>query len=114
MLQPAIVKVLSRDRQLPLGCGVAVAPRGHVVTCAHVVADALRVPRDTRQLPDGSVEIGFPFNDFACTARVVAWSPVNDADVAVLACPLPESIRSIPLFQAPITRSQRFRTFGFP
>ena len=114
MLQPAIVKVLSRDRQLPLGCGVAVAPRGHVVTCAHVVADALRVPRDTRQLPDGAVEIGFPFNDFAGTARVVAWSPVNDADVAVLACPLPESIRSIPLFQAPITRSQRFRTFGFP
>jgi hypothetical protein len=114
MLETSIAKILSRERQTALGCGVAVAPRGHIVTCAHVVADALGVPRTSRKMPAGRVDLVFPFCGEVSSGSVVAWSPVDDGDVAVMACDMPDQVRPIPLFQLPLTRSHRFRAFGFP
>jgi hypothetical protein len=114
MLEPAIAKIFSRGKQLAVGCGVAVAPRGYVVTCAHVVADALGIPRNAADAPQDPIDLAFPFNGHACKARVIAWSSIDDLDAAVLSCAVPDSIRPVPLFQAPLTRAQKFRAFGFP
>ena len=48
------------------------------------------------------------------SGRVVAWSCMDDADIAVLACDVPERIRPIPLYQVSLLRGQRFRASGFP
>ena len=65
-------------------------------------------------MPVGKVDLVFPFSGEVSSGRVVAWSPVDDGDVAVIACDMPDQVRPIPLFQLPLTRSHRFRAFGFP
>ena len=34
---------------------------GHVLTCAHVVADALGIPRNFQHCPEDLIELDFPF-----------------------------------------------------
>lgn len=74
-----------------IGCGLLVTPR-HVVTCAHVVAQALGTAATIAQAPTGSIPIELPLlaRPFRTTGRVIRWLPVREAedkapeDVAVL------------------------------
>jgi hypothetical protein len=63
------------------------------VTCAHVVADALRISRKTPTSPADTAWLDVPLltGSIPVKARVLAWYPVQDAaslgeleDIAVL------------------------------
>lgn len=76
-----------------VGCALLVTPR-HVVTCAHVVADALgdRTKATAAEAPTGGVPVDLPLlrHPFRTTGRVIRWLPMREVedkapeDIAVL------------------------------
>lgn len=67
------------------GGGLLVTPR-HLVTCAHVVADACGARRLAFEPapPDAAIPLDLPLlpRTFATTARVVHWVPMRESDPA--------------------------------
>ncbi|MEO1376322.1 MAG: trypsin-like peptidase domain-containing protein, partial [Cyanobacteria bacterium J06635_10] len=63
-----------------VGSGFLVCAR-HILTCAHVVADALGIARNTQDCPEDLVELDFPFpvgeQKQKIKARVVFWKPMS-------------------------------------
>ncbi|HXU35061.1 MAG TPA: SIR2 family protein [Blastocatellia bacterium] len=55
-----------------------VTPENRIITCAHMVTQALGIPKDTAQKPDADVTVDFPFVERGKTrtARVVLWRTV--------------------------------------
>ncbi|MFK4837244.1 trypsin-like peptidase domain-containing protein [Microbacterium sp. ZW T2_14] len=103
----------------PMGGGVLVDER-HVVTCAHVVREALGVDDPAVQAPAEVVRVDFVRSESApVEATVEAWADVAEdgrADVAVLALSEPAPVGSQP---APVRRSDGvlghdFDVLGFP
>jgi len=102
-LDSALVRILVNNKspRNPVGAGFLAAPR-HVVTCAHVIADVLTIPRNSSQLPEHHVVfVDFPLidNQPKFAAKVVNWFPVMQSsiigeieDIAVL-----ELLQDIPL-----------------
>ncbi len=60
-LESALVRLLIDDRspRNPVGAGFLVTPN-HVITCAHVVNDALGQPQNSLDQPDAEVLLDFP------------------------------------------------------
>lgn len=82
-LGPSITRILKVDRKIA-GHGFLIG-RGLVCTCAHVVCDALGVPRDQVIKLGSEVAIDFPyFRDSEIETVVEYWLPVSDGDVAIL------------------------------
>jgi formylglycine-generating enzyme required for sulfatase activity len=89
----AIVRILDAQ-QRPVGAGCLVRER-LIVTCAHVIADALGIPRDDAEAPSVPVALDFPFApESLAKARVVLWWPYRQAvggdrrhDLAILELP---------------------------
>src|SRR3712207_1977143 len=92
-LAPCVVRMYG-DRGAIVGTGFRVSDR-HVLTCAHVVAQALGVPEETPDSPTGEVRLDFPLIEPGqpLAGRVVRWLPVrsdggvtprNGEDIAVL------------------------------
>src|SRR5215211_7002734 len=74
-----------------VGAGFLIADEEHVLTCAHVVVEALHISSDTGEEPQGTVHLDFPFlSSAAHTARVEHWLPPSgpstnpSGDIAVL------------------------------
>ncbi|MFI0350917.1 trypsin-like peptidase domain-containing protein [Actinomadura sp. 9N407] len=63
------------------GFGLLVAP-GKVVTCAHVVAQAVGEPNELAYAPAGTIRLAFPFlgPQAETSARVAAWAPMMGED----------------------------------
>lgn len=89
----SIVRLISQNGTTA-GMGY-LAPENRIITCAHMVAQALGLPRDTEQKPDAEVRVDFPFMEKGKNrrTRVVSWRtlsqnqplPSNDMeDIAVL------------------------------
>jgi hypothetical protein len=102
-LEAALVRVW-RDGT-PVGAGFLAGPR-HILTAAHVVADALRVPASAT-MPTAAVEVDFPLLSAGhrLAAQVVAWSPVGEdlrGDIAGLRLLDPAPAGALPLV---LTRS---------
>lgn len=109
------------------GTGFLVLGR-YVVTCAHVVDDALGRDRGTAAWPEDEVRVDLPFlGRSEARARVVAWYPmralsalVGDplADIAVLelagAAEPPAGLRPPDVDRRPCQAGTGFKTFGFP
>jgi hypothetical protein len=109
------VRVWRSDGRFPVGVGFLCGPN-YVMTCAHVVADALgdrRIASDP-SLPGGEVSIDFPAlaegNSGVCSkAHVYDWRPMAAGgvpdDVAILRVvhPIPEGLR-------PVRMSTDYRT----
>jgi trypsin-like peptidase len=78
--QKSIVRVHKADTQNISGAGVLVSPR-HVLTCAHVVANALSTNKNVN-LTGRELIIDFPYIDAKVTyrARVVRWPEVPPED----------------------------------
>ncbi|MCV0428665.1 MAG: serine protease, partial [Roseibium sp.] len=107
------------------GTGFLIGAR-HVLTCAHVVDDALMRLRGTDKAPNEAVSLDLPFlNQRELTANVVAWAPMRSleslevdpvSDIAVLE--LEETVEGgienhdVRLASPPLGTS--FVTFGFP
>jgi WD40 repeat protein/energy-coupling factor transporter ATP-binding protein EcfA2 len=95
-----------------------------VVTCAHVITDALGLPRGTLKLPaDAEVSLDFPLLDetpHPLQAHVIFWKPENAKerveDIAGLTIlsPIPASAKPMWLLPSLGLSGHRFRTCGFP
>lgn len=105
------------------GAGFLIAP-DLVCTCAHVVADALGLPRDLARAPEGTVRVEFPLLREAdgtipeALAEVVSWQPVqrdDSGDVALLRLDRTVSnARPVPLVDGSAVWGHTFRVYGFP
>jgi tetratricopeptide (TPR) repeat protein len=124
-LESSIVR-FRKSNGAVVGAGFLVSKK-HVLTCAHVVADALGIARDTQDIPTEDVYLDFPLvgSETQLTARVVFWSPVppkgstsvkDKEDIAGLELnnSLPEGVQPVKLIIKKELREHPFRTFGFP
>jgi hypothetical protein len=119
--ETAIVRILDAERR-PVGAGCLV--RDHlVVTCAHVVADALGVPRDAPEAPSAALRLDFPFiKGSECWAKVILWWPYvakdtedGRQDLALLELTeLPEQAEPARLLKPGHERSGPIWAHGFP
>jgi hypothetical protein len=99
------------------GAGVLAAPT-LVCTCAHVVCDALGLPRSHADCPDAPVSVDFPIDAGPpVNAAVVAWRPgAGEPDLAVLelAGPRRRPVRPARLLASGLLHGGTFETYGFP
>ncbi|OUC12063.1 MAG: hypothetical protein B0A82_24515 [Alkalinema sp. CACIAM 70d] len=110
LLDQAFVRIYGDDGAI-VGAGFLVAP-GYIVTCAHVVNDALRRDRTERKKPEVCQEISvdFPLAPrspiVSCPSvqtRVLGWAPIDChtafQDIAVLEpiSKIPAQVQSIPV-----------------
>lgn len=74
-VQNAIVRIFDRDRR-PIGAGCLVRDR-QIVTCAHVVADAVNHDRESSRAPTERIEVDFPFieDSPSIATKVAVWHP---------------------------------------
>ena len=105
------------------GAGLLIYDK-YIITCAHVVADALDIAHSTPEKPSDLVKVDFLFpvgeNKPKFEAKVIAWRPRSDIykygeDIAILELQgnLPTSYISFPLSLPDINQHQ-FSVFGFP
>ncbi|MBN3899389.1 MAG: serine protease [Nostoc sp. NOS(2021)] len=124
-LEAAIVRIC-KSNGVVVGAGFLVS-QNHVITCAHVVADALEISRDTQKRPAEVVYLDFPLiaSEERLTGRVVFWRPVppkdstsvkGKEDIAGLELnsTVPETAQPVDLVIEEDLRGHFFRTFGFP
>jgi hypothetical protein len=103
------------------GAGVLIDQR-HVLTCAHVVNQALGHDRQAQEPPDGEVEVDFVESDAGPLGAHVAdggWVPIGpggDGDVAVLklSADAPRGARPALLRRPPRLGGHRVDTYGYP
>jgi hypothetical protein len=121
LLQQGIARLrASQDGQV-VGTVFLVSAR-HVMTCAHVVNEALGSSWDAAECPRASVWIEFPFaqprGGTGLTATVVEWRPPAPGPATDIALLELESevviIRPYRLVAAPPEPGQSFWTKGFP
>ncbi|MEA5464981.1 GUN4 domain-containing protein [Leptothoe sp. PORK10 BA2] len=76
-IKKSIVRLRNKSEKY-IGAGTLVSCK-HVLTCAHVVADALGLPRTVQEKPEEQVTLDFPFiaSGKIITAKVVFWLPVQ-------------------------------------
>lgn len=104
-----------------VGAGFLVGDR-HLLTCAHVVTEALGISHNTQEPPTETIQLDFPLiaPGQKVKAKVVFWQPVNPPQVG-------EDIAGLHLEDAPPTGvsavqlvtpsdywGHSFRIFGFP
>lgn len=103
-----------------VGAGFLVGER-QVLTCAHVIAEALDLPEDRSDLPRAEIVLDFPLlaPRLQLTAHVVRWLPVEKGgggDIAglELLSPPPADARPVHFSPANDVWEHPFRAFGFP
>jgi tetratricopeptide (TPR) repeat protein len=120
-LKPTIVRI-------PDGGGLGfLVDKSHIITCAHVVATALRIKDTVAEGPTGRVSLNFPYIDpgTRITAHVVSWYPrgLRDAssskaqeidDVAVLNLDETKPNDAHPVAVSIADPSGEFDAFGYP
>ena len=120
-LNNSLVRLLTDDRKpaRPVG-GVFLAADRQILTCAHVVCDALGMDSREPQAPAETLFLDFPLLEGcpSVRAKVVQWHPVRRGavcgeteDIAVLEVspdtPLPKDARPAPLVAQPQRRSKK-------
>jgi KaiC/GvpD/RAD55 family RecA-like ATPase len=118
-LKPCIVRIRRTTGEV-VGAGFLVGER-HILTCAHVVAEALGIAQDQADRPKESVQLDFPLvapgNDLM--GQVVMWQPPRPdgrGDIAGLqldTLPPPEASPAH-LVAAENLWRHSFRALGFP
>ncbi len=119
-LELCVVRIYSNSGKV-VGAGFLVSQK-HVLTCAHVVADALGLARNTVEKPTQAVSLDFPIvaAKQLFKARVVLWQPVNldesAEDIAGLELESysPEAAKPAQLVTSDDLWGHSFRVFGFP
>src|SRR5580704_17294388 len=116
------VRIWHKTTQYPVGVGF-VADERHIITCAHVIADAMgnRQLASVSEMPSAEVHLDFPAladstsRDLA-KATVKVWKgghPGTSDDVAILLLhdPIPHNIRPASICRE-YRPNDRFRAFG--
>lgn len=119
-LESSVIRIYSNNSKV-VGAGFLVSQK-YILTCAHVVADALGIARNTAEMPNAEVRLDFPLlaAKQLFTARIVFWRPVNPNEFA-------EDIAALELESSPPNTAQParlvaskelwghpFRVLGFP
>lgn len=130
-LARALVRILAAPERppQPVGAGFLIDPN-RVLSCAHVIADALGIPRSTQTRPAEPVRLDLPLlaNSEPCQGQVVAdadWYPVNEQvrhgeleDVAVLTLKKSLAADAHPIAMASLSgadfRDRAVHMLGFP
>ncbi len=75
-LDASLVRILidDQDHRRPVGAGFLVTP-DHILTCAHVVNDALGRDRDITECPDTELFLDFPLVKGRVQYKIVANRP---------------------------------------
>jgi WD40 repeat protein len=114
----SVVRIYSNSGKV---IGAGFLSQKYILTCAHVIADALGLPRKTTQMPDAEITVDFPLvaAKQLLKAKVVFWLPVNP-NVEV------EDIAGLELAHSPLNQAQAplitsddwgghpLRVLGFP
>lgn len=123
-----LVRILNDQERprLPLGDGFLVSDR-YIITCAHVVCDALKLPKYFTEVPADPIILDFPLIEHqpTCTAKVFKWiacceDPTigNPEDIAVLKLmkgqSLPPQARPAPLVDSDDFFDCKIKMCGFP
>jgi len=118
-LNSAVVRIRATDDRV-VGAGFLVG-QCQVLTCAHVIDDALGRSRNTPEMPQAEVHLDFPLvaPDQHLTARVVCWQPAlpdGSGDVAGLKLTdaPPTGASPVRLVKTEEPWGHPFRAFGFP
>ena len=117
-IHSALVRIWSSDGHI-IGAGFLVSEQ-HILTCAHVVSDALEHPKDT--MPDTPIQLDFPFvapQQMVTAVVAIPWLPrqkdgTGDIAVLELQSTLPTGTHPIRMVTASNTWNHPFRAFGFP
>ncbi len=119
-LESSVVRIYSKSGKV-IGAGFLVSSK-QVLTCAHVVTDALGIPRTTQEQPDGVINLDFPLlaakQLFA--AKLIFWQPVNPNEVfediagLELETALPDTAQPAQLVTSEDLWGHPFRVLGFP
>lgn len=118
VLDPAIVRIRSANSRV-VGAGFLVGER-QVLTCAHVVAQALGTSDAVSEPSKAEVRLDFPLVAPSCTlaARVVFWQPSQSdgrGDIGGLELQdVPSCAQPVQLVKAQDLWGHAFRTFGLP
>ena len=119
-LQQSIARVRATASGPVVGTAFLVSPF-HVMTCAHVINEALGLAWDAPKCPTGSVWIEFPFaqasSNLAFSATVLEWRYPGEgpaSDVAVLELEREVRLRPYRIATTRRERGQRFWAKGFP
>ncbi|MDZ7994594.1 MAG: AAA-like domain-containing protein [Nostoc sp. EfeVER01] len=119
-LELSVVRIYSNSGKV-VGAGFLVSQK-YILTCAHVVADALGIARNTAEIINAEVRLDFPLlaaKEFL-TARVVFWRPVNPNEFAEdiagleLESSLPGAAHPARLVASEELWGHSFRVLGFP
>jgi hypothetical protein len=118
-LKPCIVRIRRTNGEV-VGAGFLVGEK-HILTCAHVVAEALRIAQDQVDQPEESVQLDFPLlaPGKNLRAQVVVWQPPRPdgrGDIAGLQLDAPPPPEASPahLVAAKNLWGHSFRAFRFP
>ena len=113
-LESAIVRIRMADGRV-VGAGFLVAEK-QVLTCAHVVVQALGLTGDIPAAPQAEVHLDFPLVAPGCilTARVIHWQLESDVAGLELDGEPPAVVRPVRLVTADDLWNHAFRAFGFP
>src|SRR5712692_5054975 len=118
-LDTSLVRIRTADGRV-VGAGFLVGDR-HILTCAHVVSQALNLPDHSLNPPQGVVSLDFPLVSprTLLTASVVQWCPpLSDGrgDIAglELQCDPPAGAEVVHFAPAEDVWEHAFRAFGFP
>lgn len=117
----SIARIFATDGSV-IGAGFLVSDR-HLLTCAHVVENALGLDSNSSATPTKTIEFDFPllFPGQKIAAKVVCWKPINSRelgeDIAVLEIDspaLPKELQAARLVTGNEIWGHPFRIFGFP
>jgi SIR2-like domain/Trypsin-like peptidase domain len=120
----AICRIFNSQGKV-VGGGVLVSNQ-YVVTCAHVITQALGIPQETLAPPTGLIDVDFPLveAEHKLKASVDFWQPVSAVveppakvdDIAILKLEneLSQKVQPVRLVSAEDFWEHSFRIFGFP
>lgn len=119
-LESSVIRIYSNSGKV-VGAGFLVSLK-RILTCAHVVADALGLPRKTAEMPDAEISLDFPIvaAKQLVKARVVFWRPVNPDEFAEdiagleLESSPPEAAQPAQLITSDDLWRHPFQVLGFP
>ena len=120
-LEASTVRILYQEKEnyLSVGAGVLISEK-LLVTCAHVVADALLgVSATPSEAPSDTILLDFPLIAplMILTAKVINWIPEEDITVLELETSLPDSTKPTCLIcvdDLDYLVEHPFQAFGFP
>jgi WD40 repeat protein len=118
-LESTIARIRREDTAI-VGTGFLVSEQ-YLLTCAHVVADALGLDHYATEMPEESLYLDFPYLQIAgVRAKVIDWKPRSEIadqtgdDMALLQLETPVSHPKISLIGTATIKGHNYHAVGFP